>query len=34
MMVEDVRTMTRALGGDPSLLGSVDPSNVPGVENG
>lgn len=32
MMVEDVRTMTRTLGGDPSPLEYVDPSNVPGVD--
>lgn len=32
MMVEDVRTMTRALGGDPLPLESVDPSNVSGVD--
>lgn len=32
MMVEDVRTMTRALGGDPSPLEAVNPSNIPGAD--
>jgi ABC-type Zn uptake system ZnuABC Zn-binding protein ZnuA len=32
MMVEDVRTMTRALGGDPSPLRAVDPANIPGMD--
>ncbi|MFQ5855857.1 MAG: metal ABC transporter substrate-binding protein [Anaerolineae bacterium] len=33
MMVEDVRIMARALGGDPSPLDEVDPSNVPGTDS-
>lgn len=32
MMVEDVRTMTRALGGDPSPLENIDPGNVLGMD--
>ncbi len=30
MMVENVRIMAEALGGDPTLITSVDPSNIPG----
>jgi ABC-type Zn uptake system ZnuABC Zn-binding protein ZnuA len=33
MMVENVRTMTEALGGDPSALDAVDISNVPGPDS-
>ncbi len=32
MMVEDVRTITEALGGDPSPLDAVDVSNIPGPD--
>ena len=32
MIMEDVQTMTRALGGDPSPLEKVDPSNIPGPD--
>jgi ABC-type Zn uptake system ZnuABC Zn-binding protein ZnuA len=32
MMVENVRIMAEALGGDPSLIADFDPSNVPGAD--
>ncbi len=34
MMVTDVRTMTQALGGNPSALDGVDTSNIPGPDTG
>jgi ABC-type Zn uptake system ZnuABC Zn-binding protein ZnuA len=33
LMVEDVRIMAAALGGNPALIASFDPSNVPGTDN-
>lgn len=32
LMVEDLRIMATALGGDPTLITGIDPSNVPGVD--
>ncbi len=32
LMVTNVKTMARALGGDPSLMDSVDTSNIPGMD--
>lgn len=34
LMVEDVATMTTALGGDPAAVQSVDTTNVPGADQG
>lgn len=33
MMVENLRIMAEALGGDPSLIADFDPSNVPGADS-
>jgi len=33
LMTNNLKVMARALGGDPSLMDSVDPSNVPGIDN-
>ena len=33
LMVEDLRVMAEALGGDPSLIANFDVSNVPGMDN-
>jgi ABC-type Zn uptake system ZnuABC Zn-binding protein ZnuA len=33
MMVENVRIMAEALGGDPALIAAVDTSNIPGDDN-
>lgn len=33
LMVEDVRSMAAALGGDPALIANFDTSNIPGVDN-
>ncbi len=33
LMIEDVTTMVSALGGDPSLMQAVDPSNIPGPDS-
>ena len=32
LLVEDVRIMTEALGGDPTLIASFDTSNIPGID--
>lgn len=33
LMTENMRTMANALGGDPSLMDSVDTTNIPGADN-
>ncbi len=33
LMVEDIRIMATALGGDPALIASFDTSNVPGIDS-
>jgi ABC-type Zn uptake system ZnuABC Zn-binding protein ZnuA len=33
LMVENVQTMARALGGDPSLMDGVDTANIPGADS-
>lgn len=33
LMVENVRTMARALGGDPSLMDGVETTNIPGADS-
>lgn len=33
LMVEDLRIMAEALGGDPSIIANFDVSNIPGIDN-